>query len=163
MLSAESQWILWHNSISQGNMSSNPERENSHLWPEKFSERQYFVLCITWWHLLLIILTNFSVESLASVCWVFCCSCGFVRSSFAGNELKGDGVIKHWMEIRLCKVSLTIRHQVLPQGVYFRLSLLISISIPFTCVGGLLSFDWSCVQHNTMNNQQTWWQNRNRN
>ena len=93
---------------------------------------------------------------MASVCGVSWCSCGFVRSSFAGNELKGDGVIKHWMEIRLCKVSLTIRHQVLPQGVYFRLSLLISISIPFTCVRGFLSFDWSRAQHHTINRQQTW-------
>ena len=60
----------------------------------------------------------------------------FVRSSFAGNELKGDANIKYWMEIRLCKISLIIRHPALPRGAYFRGSLRRSISIPFTCVRG---------------------------
>ena len=117
-------------------MSSNPERENSHLWPEKFSERQYFVLCITWWHLLPIILTNFSVESLARLPSVWYFYALVVCWLFIFNDPKGDANIKHWMEIRLCKISLIIRHPALPQGVYFRLSLLRLISSPYACVRG---------------------------
>ena len=54
----------------------------------------------------------------------------FFRSLFASNDPTGDANIKYWMEIRLCKISLIIRHPALLQGDYFRLSLLISILIP---------------------------------